>query len=348
MSPEYRLLGAIRERVGERRHISINEVWAAYREVIRGSTGQLDARVELAALLALLAEAQELSLPKTRWEAHVEPPLPLFIRLREQPKQRPSFPDPKTILWPPELEFAVELGPCRQIEELLAIKRFLSEDGRARRSVPVRERSLELFGDEKRLEKLAKGSLFRDGRCSCELLRCHPVSAPLVYQAGPTGSHGVVLVVENLHTYASFREWNTKACAYAAIAYGAGNGFATTARDLPRICELVGATRIEYFGDVDARGLVMPLLAARTLSECDDHLRIEPATRWYEQLFAIGKSGDARRVPISELHTQAIEWLPEHLRDHVRELFNDGGRLAQEAVGTDLLASDLLAREAGE
>jgi hypothetical protein len=332
-----RLLAAILERVGKRRHISINDVWAAYREVIRGSTGQIDARIELAALLEELAETEHLSLPTTRWDADVNPPIPLFIRLPALTKPQSNVPDPKSILWPPELEFAVELPPSRQVEELLAIKRFLSNGGRERRSVPIRERSLELFGDEKRLEALAKGALFREGRCSYALLRCHPITPPLAYEAGPVGNREVLLVVENLHTYASFREWNAKTGTYAAVVYGSGTEFVMTVRDLPRVCELLGAARVEYFGDIDERGLGIPLWAARTLAAGDDALRIEPATRWYEKLFAIGKSGEGPIVEITDSIAQAIEWLPEHLRGHVRSLFADGGRLAQEAVGTDLL-----------
>lgn len=338
MSPAQRLLTAIVQRVGSRRHVSINEIWAAYREVIRGSTGQFDARPELAALLAELARGEHLSLPRTRWERTVEPPLPLFVRLPPRSKTRPNYPDPKTILWPPELEFALGLRPSRQVEELLAIKQFLAAGGRTRRCVPVRERSLELFGDEKRLEALARGSLFRDGRCSYELVRCHPVSPPLVYQAGPAGSRGVILVVENLHTYASFRAWNDRAKAYAAVAYGSGNEFAKTAGDLPRLCQLVGAQRVEYFGDVDERGLIMPVLARRTLRELGEGLRIEPATLWYEQLFAIGRSGEGAMVELTGLISEGVEWMPAQLRGPVRTLLADGGRLAQEAVGTDVLS----------
>lgn len=340
MTPAQRLLTAIYDRVGKRRHVSISEVWAAYREVIRGSTGQIDARAELAALLGELAETELLALPRTRWEADVEPPLPLFVRLPPQPRQQTSFPDPKQIIWPPELEFAVELRASRHIEELLAIKRFLSSGGRTRRSVPLRERSLELFGDEKRLEALARGSLFGDGRLSHALLRCHPVSPPLVYQAGPVAGREVVLVIENLHTYASFREWNAKVGAYAAVAYGSGNEFSTTVRDLPRICELLGAKRIEYFGDIDERGLIMPVSAWRTLFECGESMRIEPAIRWYEQLFAIGKSSEGTIVELTGAIVQAIEWLPEHLREPVRCLLTEGGRLAQEAIGTDVLMDE--------
>ncbi|PRP89896.1 hypothetical protein ENSA5_70030 [Enhygromyxa salina] len=338
MSPAQRLLAAIAARVGKRRHVSINEIWAAYREVIRGSTGQLDARPELAALLAELAEDGHLSLPRTRWEHTVEPPLPLFVRLPQRPKVRQNYPDPKTILWPPELEFALELQPSRQVEELLAIKQFLAAGGRTRRFVPIRERSLELFGDEKRLEALARGSLFRDGRCSFALLRCHPVSPPLVYQAGPASSRGVILVVENLHTYASFRTWNDQARAYAAVAYASGNEFAKTVGDLPRLCELVRARRVEYFGDVDDRGLIMPVLAQRTLRERGEGLRIEPATLWYERLFAIGRSGEGAVVELTGLVAEGVEWMPAQLREPVRTLLADGGRLAQEAVGTDVLS----------
>ena len=119
-----------------------------------------------------------------------------------------------------------------------------------------------------------------------------------------------------------------------------GNEFTTSVRDLPRICELVGASRIEYFGDIDARGLLIPIAASRSIMQCDGRLHIAPAARWYEHLFALGKSGEAPVVEITESLERAIAWLPEHLRSHVRSLFAEGGRLAQEAIGAEFLAEE--------
>lgn len=52
----------------------------------------------------------------------------------------------------------------------------------------MRERSLELFGDEKRLEALLGGQMFWEGRLTLSLLRCrrvHPPSAWRQVGAGP-------------------------------------------------------------------------------------------------------------------------------------------------------------------
>jgi len=49
----------------------------------------------------------------------------------------------------------------------LLIQRFLREGGRSAPIVPIKERSLDLFGDEKRLDALSATSLFAEGRLTC-------------------------------------------------------------------------------------------------------------------------------------------------------------------------------------
>jgi hypothetical protein len=65
--------------------------------------------------------------------------------------------------------------------------------GRAQQFVPIRERSLELFGDEKRLDALMKSAWLRDEILSWELPRARevvsqvvvdPVDAALAWFAG--------------------------------------------------------------------------------------------------------------------------------------------------------------------
>jgi len=60
------------------------------------------------------------------------------------------------------------------------INQFLKEGGEQRPIVPVQERSIELFGDEKHLDRLLDSALFRPAERLLELLRCYQATGPAV------------------------------------------------------------------------------------------------------------------------------------------------------------------------
>lgn len=339
MSHTASLLEALRELAGDRRRTSIDDVWGVYRTVVRGTTGQADARAELAELLAQLGDQGEVDLPKGRngWDESVAPPLPRWVTLRRPERERTERPDARSIAWPPELVFANDTRFDRVLDDLLAIKGFLAEGGRKRPMVPLRERSLQIFGDEKRLDGLTKTSLFRDGHLSLDLLRCYEVAPPLVFEAVLNAAAPVVLVIENLHTYESFRKWNRNAREYAAIVYGHGSEFRGTVRDLPRVCEEVTASRVEYFGDLDREGLCIPIQAQRALSATSSDLVVRPAGRWYEMLIEVGRRLRCEQRDLGQDGNAALLWLGEPTGPLVAELLGSGSRLAQEDVGTERL-----------
>ena len=64
-------------------------------------------------------------------------------------------------------------------EDLIKLNSFLSERREDRVDVPIKERSLEIFGDEKRLDALRNTVLFDDGRLTLEHLRCFAVAEPM-------------------------------------------------------------------------------------------------------------------------------------------------------------------------
>lgn len=346
MTPEAsRLLEAIRRHAQGRKRLGIDAVWKAFRKVIRGFTGDGEARSKLAAILTELQEEDCVRLPKSArlWDASVVPPIPRWIYVVSHDEPRTEEPvDPAQIPWPPELAFAAKLSKNAPIAELLAIKLFLAEGGRARESVPLRERSLELFGDEKRLNSLLKSRLFSTGRLSLDLLRCHDVAPPLVWEPALHDATGpeVLLVIENLHTYESFRRWNVRSGAYRAIIYGHGSEFRGTVRDLPRLCALLDASRVEYFGDLDHEGLRIPVQSNRALQGMGSTLRLSPATGWYELLLECGtRVRGGRGGTHTDVMEDPIDWLPAHLQQPVATILEAGIRLPQEAVGSDLLSS---------
>ncbi|GAA4996994.1 hypothetical protein GCM10023205_82820 [Yinghuangia aomiensis] len=96
--------------------------------------------------------------------------------------------------------------------------------------VPIQDRSLELFDDEKALDGLLKTRLFTPGALSLPLLACFTPALPVVSRHVPGQGPTRVLIAENLATYSSLltdpqNQPRTKR-PDLHIAWGAGNAFA--------------------------------------------------------------------------------------------------------------------------
>ena len=66
-------------------------------------------------------------------------------------------------------------------------------------SFPIKERSLEIFGDEKRLDALQSTSLFRRRRLDLvKDLKCETIGEPLAWKRGPSkATSKPIIVIEN-------------------------------------------------------------------------------------------------------------------------------------------------------
>jgi hypothetical protein len=159
------------------------------------------------------------------------PPLPMWVR--RPPRERVVRKTRAVRVWPAVLEPAGRIANREdEISLLETVAAFLRDGGAMRPSVPMRERSLELFGDEKRLDGLVTTRLFTSGSLRLDLLRCHPVPIPFVSQwvpgiRDPLGT--ALLIAENHHTYASLLEV-TRHSAVAGgpgrhVGYGTGSQF---------------------------------------------------------------------------------------------------------------------------
>ncbi len=94
-----------------------------------------------------------------------------------------------TWAWEPELSFCRVARLMVAFDDVRSIDAFLKEDGRRRLFVPIKERSLSIFGDEKRLDELYRGSaLFDEGRLDLESLRCYIVPEPGIPRRGDLDS----------------------------------------------------------------------------------------------------------------------------------------------------------------
>jgi hypothetical protein len=260
--------------------------------------------------------------------------------VRPDERRAPLPVDPESYAWAPELRFACTLRDARQLDVLLRVQRFLSEGGRQRPLVPMKERSAELFGKEKRLDVLRNSALFQSGHLSLDLLRCFSVPPPLIWEGAITSKSSPVLVVENHSTYHSFARWNREMRFYAAIVYGNGDAFKGSAAG---VCDIVREIswdgRLFYFGDLDPEGLLIPPAASATLTTVDLPAAI-PHEGCYRRLFY-----RATVVPLPSgaklrFDGEGRIWLGESLAADVESWFDRGIRLPQELVGWEELAKD--------
>lgn len=292
-------------------------------------------RVRLAEVLAELVDAGAVGLPSQRsYDRSARPALPRFVRVEAQapPARRISG---AGVAWRPELAWAAELSVDQQtLFDLRAVNAFFRDGGSERPVVPLRERSLQLFGHEKRLEAPTSGQLFGSGRLTLQQLRCEEVHPPFVYQTVGTGTD--VLVVENHHTFVSLCRFAPPHGPIGTVVYGAGahfKGSVSFLADLP-----TPPRRVLYFGDLDIDGLDIPVHAS-DVATAAGLPAVEPATWLYRLLLDHGKAAPVENTPTRHRVQELIAWLPEELRPAAAAVLVGGRRLAQEWVGSELLAS---------
>ncbi len=244
--------------------------------------------------------------------------------------------DLATIPWEPELLFLREERVNVATQDLLAMNQFLAEHSRNRPTVPIKERSLEIFGDEKRLDALAVTALFRPGRLTLAHLRCRLVMEPLGWRRGP-GPGQPVIVLENAATWDTYCRWNERSAQFSAVIYGKGMVFAEAVAGLSEIFrELGGIQPILYFGDLDPPGLEIPWRANRR-AEAAGLPPVTPHAWSYQRLFELGagREGTWEGDAVGE---EALQWLGES-SPPARRLFDRRRRLAQEHLSWEFLSA---------
>jgi hypothetical protein len=118
------------------------------------------------------------------------------------------------------LAFAAGEHNRLRLESAKRINEWLKTDPNLDVIGPIKERSLEIFGDEKRLDQLRDGMTTLFGQLTLAALGCRVCPIPLPFEAGPAFARGQsILIVENNDTWASFSEWNRSAGRFAAVAY---------------------------------------------------------------------------------------------------------------------------------
>src|SRR5258708_1068886 len=116
-----------------------------------------------------------------RWDRRSQPAVPTAVDQAEL-NGRPRGDEWRRFPWHPTLAWVLDLSRLSSDAETF-MRRV--HDGLVRDSfrhpAPLKYRSLQLTGDEKRLSLLARTTLFAPGRLSLPLLGCLPARGPLAW-----------------------------------------------------------------------------------------------------------------------------------------------------------------------
>lgn len=287
--------------------------------------------VLLLAALKDLEARRRLVLPaRGSFEQFGNPPMPKFVTLIRHAEAQ-LLPDWARVPWLPELGFWTDLTP-NELVTAKAINSWLLRRRGKFLKVPLRERSLEIFGDEKYLDIRVRDRALFSGRLPLTLIGAFLVPHPLPYRAANAPGQPV-LVVENHHTYWSLAEWNVRVCQYAAVVYGSGRAFCSSGPALEEAIRQCQASGALYFGDIDPAGIWIPL----RFNDANGVV-VSAAVDLYR--FALVRG--TRRRPVTRVaddEKAAQQWLPE-LTDQIHALWSSDQWIPQESLGTEHLFSN--------
>lgn len=335
-----RFAAALAELEEGRTRIHIKAYTATFLAVEPALATSPEGRARLAAAIEELIEAGVLRASRVV-DRSERPILPQFVVLLDRTADLPVGREAAAYPWRPELVWAARLPLRRsEFEALRAIQGFLRDHGTEEPVIPTGERSLDLFGDEKRLDILLRNRrLFAPGRLSLPMLRARPYAPPFAYRR--LGPGPVALVLENVATYHSVLSTIPAESPVGLVVFGAGGNFSGSVCYLVELATEGAAAsihEIRYFGDLDRRGLEIPIAADAAAREAGLPA-VRPAVGLWAKLLRVGRRGMHDQVD-SQTAERLLAWLPATLRSSARDVLVSGARLAQEAVGTKLLAND--------
>ncbi len=316
----------------KRKKIGMDLLFKAAKANALNQDSDMAVEKKLLHILKQLAAEERIKLPSEKgkgWDYKTK--LPLYVTLinlereavknanREEIEEiltRTSW-EPKTMI--PIVHSRSCLKTVEDYRKAVAVNAYLIKKPADQPMVPVRERALRIFGDEKALDSCAKKGLFA-GRISLEQLDCFYCPEPLPYHplsmdVGETKGKPL-LVVENSTTYRSCWRANEKSHTFAAVIYGKGFKQTNTVQAVDGLLEIEGqlsSRGIWYFGDLDPAGLDIPKKINVSREQADLSL-LKSAIPLYRELIRKGRAVPYHKSQ-QRYHNKewALQWLGKEL-----------------------------------
>lgn len=326
-----------------RRRIDRPALWRAFAKAFPHRPQGREEREWLLAALSAAEAAGVIRLPAPggqRWDRRGDPAVPTGVD-RAELDPRPRDDAWRRFPWHPTLAWILDLPRLSPDVETF-LRRV--HDGLVRDSfrhpAPVKYRSLQLTGHEKRLGLLARTTLFAPGRLSLPLLGCLPARGPLAW--AKVGDSDAALIVENSGPFnvavSVLRSLSSPP--YGVVVYGGGGGIEHT---LPGVTEIgFPVLNLMYLGDLDRPGLRIAQAAAR-VAAASELPPVQPAVGLHQQMLEAaaglghpnGWETRTRRARVDD--GQLVSWLPPAIQPRVLSILASNRRVPEEVLGPEEL-----------
>ena len=284
-------------------------------------------------LLLQMEEDELINLPSkkgTHWECMPNYFRPKWIQVISELKNKVI----NDVVWHPKLKWATDIKHPAQLEIAIKINNYLKNNS-SKMNIPLNERSLMIFDDEKKLASLTQGESLFGGKLSIKDLNCYQVTHPFCYSSPVSCKTNRILILENAATYHSFCRWNDLNQQYQAIVLGSGGMFENSHWSLETTFSILPDVGFEYFGDLDPSGLRIPANINKERLK-NKLTQIIPQQWLYEQMIAAKKHFISKDKE-TECTQEDILWLPCNLRNETKELIKNNQRIPQEILNLEWL-----------
>lgn len=190
-----------------------------------------------------------------------------------------------------------------------------------------RERSLEIFGDEKALDTMKEDG-WANFSVTFSEMKCIRKTAPIAHKEYPNESERV-LVVENSDTYHRMCSINDEKDRYRVIIYGCGNNITGQIDSVAEIA-LGLCDEVLYFGDLDVQGLKIADSLRSGLKSYDLELRLDDYC--YQTLININCQTEEGKANNGGFDYRNSSWIPDYIKEKMNDLQSIGVRLPQEGI----------------
>ena len=215
-------------------------------------------------------------------------------------------------------------------EKFKLLNTYLQNKKTTELAIPIKERSLQIFGDEKELDKFVRAySKFCD---VLQMTNSYITIEPLIGMDFQTSSKRI-LVIENRDTYTSFCTVyeNLKVPIYKSIYYGRGMSFLQSANSL--VIQIHNINEIEYFGDLDPAGLYIPQQSLKNVKEQNQSIEITLSKALYDKLIDLHQNSNNKYLNTTTTnHPYTLEFLDEDNKQYINDLFRKKERIPQELL----------------
>lgn len=278
---------------------------------------------------------------KKHYDRSVEPELPFWVWNDHAKTERyEKRIDPRGHIWHPRLRFLADARSLPKIDVWLKIDTWLKAGGEQEPRIPTKERSYEIFRDEKFMEEsLLNWKAFKDGLVSEDTLRCYRVYEPISYIQAPAETAGKpIIIVENKATWYSIAKWNRRCLKYSAVTFGCGNAIRNNWPSLNQMREFMPFSKVVYFGDIDCNGFLIPIGLKPQIEE-NFKIPFEFDVSLYRKLLAADNPPYPNSgIPNKLQHSDLSKHLPDDVCNAVFPILESKQRIPQEALQFESLS----------